>query len=503
MCIGLIVLADLLGRAADLELHYTDAGILPREDLGRLFGFSRWYWSAHLLTGSVAGQAILFCAAAVVALALTIGYRTRLATILTWFLLVSLQARNPLLLYGADQLLRMLLFWSIFLPLGSCWSFDRVRRGGWADVPPGRHLSMASAAILLQMFLMYFFSGLLKRDEGWQSGEALVHILALEMYARPLAAHLLAYPDLLARITRLIPWFEMVVPFLLFMPWATMRLRVLALVLLAGFHVSIGSLLATGLFPYVALTGLILFLPTALWDRVSGFESAGRATRPAEPRRGARRAAWLAGEVVVLALLTYVVAWNVVGLRLEEYWAAHRLGWAQERWRRGEKGALPILPRDAVVEMMLGDLGAVGRVANLHQRWDMFYSSGDLVGGWNVLVGTLPDGRKISLLEGGKPFQGDAHPKPARPVALAPNPRWRVYLTNLRAAGMQAVRDRFGAVAGRDWNRRHPEVAIDWLEVLFVQDPSSATPARERRTSVWFKGPVAAAGREQNGSRER
>jgi len=57
ICIGGIVLVDLFDRAADLERHYTDAGVLPRADLARLFGFSRWYWSLHLLSGSVAGQA--------------------------------------------------------------------------------------------------------------------------------------------------------------------------------------------------------------------------------------------------------------------------------------------------------------------------------------------------------------------------------------------------------------------------------------------------------------
>jgi hypothetical protein len=489
ICIGGIVLVDLFDRAADLERHYTDAGVLPRADLARLFGFSRWYWSLHLLSGSVAGQAALFGAAAAAALALTIGYRTRLATVVTWLLLASLQARNPMLLYGGDHLLRLLLFWSIFLPLGSCWSVDRARLGGSADGRT-RHCSAASAAILLQMSSMYFFSGLLKQNQDWQSGEALSHVLSFDMYVKPWAESLRQYPDLLRHLSRAIPWLEIVLALLLFAPWRTARLRGVALVLLAGFHLTIESLLSTGLFQYVALTGLTLFLPTAFWNRLPGAVELGPGARPPS-RRGGRWLAYAAVQLLVLALFAYVLVWNVAGLGLEQYWARERLSFAQEIFRRGESKPLPILPRDAIVERRLGGLGAVGRVAGLYQRWDMFYRAGDFLGGWPVFVGTLRDGSRISLLEGGIPFQGDAHPKPPRILALYPNARWLAYLTDLRAPGMQAARELLAGVVGRDWNRRHPELAIDRLEMLFVQDRQDVAPGAGRQTTVWFDGSVS------------
>jgi hypothetical protein len=457
--------------------------VLPRSDLAQLFALSRWHWSVHSLTGSVAGQAALFCAAGAFAVALTLGYRTRLATVGSWFLLASLQNRNPMVLYGADQLLRMLLFWSMFLPLGACWSVDRVRRDGSASGPM-RHLSAASAALLLQVSAMYFFSGLLKRNEAWWSGEALSHVLSFEMYARPSAEPFLQHRELLRLVTPAVPWLEMVLALMLFMPWGTVRLRAVALVLLAGFHLTIESLLMTGLFQFVAWTGLILFLPTGLWDRFPG-GTAGERAGQAESRRSGRRLAYGAVQTLVLALFAYVVAWNVAGLGLEEYWARQRSSWAQEQLRRGGGRGLPILPRDALVERRLGGFGALGRVANLHQRWDMFYRTGRFEGGWNAFVGTQPDGRRISLLEGGKALEGGTDPKPARTL----NPRWSAYLTYLRSPGMQAVRDRLAAVVGRDWNRQHPELAIDRLEVLFVQG-GDLEPGRDRQTTRWFEGPV-------------
>ena len=49
-----------------------------------------------------------------VALALLVGYRTRIATIFSWVLLISLQARNVFITQGGDALTVVLLFWGLF-----------------------------------------------------------------------------------------------------------------------------------------------------------------------------------------------------------------------------------------------------------------------------------------------------------------------------------------------------------------------------------------------------
>jgi hypothetical protein len=74
-------------------------------------------------------QALLFGIAAVAALAMLVGYRTRLAVFVVWVLVLSIQVRNPFLDSSADDLLRLLLFWAMFLPLGAYWSVDCLRGG--------------------------------------------------------------------------------------------------------------------------------------------------------------------------------------------------------------------------------------------------------------------------------------------------------------------------------------------------------------------------------------
>ena len=47
-------------------------------------------------------------------------------TIIRWFLLVSLQNTNYMILQGVDTVLRVMLFWGMFLPLGAQYSLDRA-----------------------------------------------------------------------------------------------------------------------------------------------------------------------------------------------------------------------------------------------------------------------------------------------------------------------------------------------------------------------------------------
>ena len=133
MRIGLagVVLTDLAIRASDFHAMYSSAGLAPVEFVRSLQRIP--VWSLHLLSGSDAWQVFLFGLATVVAVAMLVGYRTRLAVIASWILLTSVQMRMPMVLNAGDTLLRVALFWSMFLPLGAVWSSTAFRR----DKPSG------------------------------------------------------------------------------------------------------------------------------------------------------------------------------------------------------------------------------------------------------------------------------------------------------------------------------------------------------------------------------
>src|SRR5688572_18983631 len=102
--LAVLILVDLYNRSADLTAHYTDLGVLPRS-VGTFTLPNGWHFSLYFLSGTPHGQAGLFLLAALFAVALLMGYRTRLVTAVSWALLVSLHVRNPLVLQGGDMLL--------------------------------------------------------------------------------------------------------------------------------------------------------------------------------------------------------------------------------------------------------------------------------------------------------------------------------------------------------------------------------------------------------------
>jgi len=126
VALAAVLLLDLADRSRDLTVHYTDLGVTPRASVVAESG--SWRYSLHLAAIDTFGQGVLFCLSGAFAAALLVGYRTRIATIGSWLLLGSLHARNWLLLNSGDELLLMLLFWSMFLPLGARWSLDALRR---------------------------------------------------------------------------------------------------------------------------------------------------------------------------------------------------------------------------------------------------------------------------------------------------------------------------------------------------------------------------------------
>ena len=308
LSLGVILLVDLASRARLLTTNYTDAGAHPRTALAS-YTVEGTLPSLHALAGSARAEIALFVAAAVAAALLALGWRTRLATFVSWLLLDSLQQRNLMVLDGGDHLLRFLLFWSIFLPLGAWGSLDARRKG---PPPSPTVCSPASTALLLQVAGMFFITGLLKTGPEWSDGTAISYAIARKWWILPFGEWLLAHPPLPRLLTPAVRVVEMLAPLLLFSPVATAALRGLGILALWGLLAGLGLGLWLNLFPFIAGAGLLPFLPPVAWDwlaRRSAFLRV-RAGVSAPPG-GARRAAVATVHALVLVLLALVVWVNV------------------------------------------------------------------------------------------------------------------------------------------------------------------------------------------------
>ncbi|MFC6614550.1 HTTM domain-containing protein [Halopenitus salinus] len=438
--LGTVILLDLLLRSRALSAHYTESGVLSREALASAYPPLARY-SLHVHAESLAGTAGvtgLFVLAAIAAAALLVGYRTRIAALVSLALALSLQARNPFVLNSGDLLLWQLLLLSIFLPTGSRWSVDsllertRSGRGGegpheLADVGGDRDedgvvdrdrvavASLATATLLVHVTLVYVSNAIFKlRGDHWIAGEGAAIAFSMDQFTILLGPRIAEVPPLLVAINYLWLGLLLASPLLVL---STGRLRTLLAAGIAGGHLGMTVTMAIAIFPLVSVVSLLVFLGPGVWDRVEGLldrvggfldrvvgpagsrlpihrskaggnaskERIGGSTTDPRPSTGSR---------LLRAVPTALVACLLVGSLA---WNAAALGYV--------------------------DLGG-GGIDPAEHGWEMFAPDPSGVDRWFVIEGTATDGERFDGF-GRASVTTDPPPDVA---ATHPSARWRKYM---------------------------------------------------------------------------
>lgn len=526
-----IVLYDLYARSLFLRDHYTDWGILPRSTyLAEVM--SKFHVSAHLWSGTSFGQGLLFILAAVFAFMMLVGYRTRLATLVTWGLLLSLHARNIIILQAGDTFLRMLLFWCMFMPIGGRWSIDALRN---PDKPEGgmRIFSVATFALLIQVAMVYIFTGWLKTSSTWTTDfTALRYILMRDQFASGFGQWLSQFPAIVYPLVPLTLWLEKLGPILAFIPFRNAPVRLVLFAAFWSFHLGIFFTMEVGLFSVISMAAWFAFFPGLGWD-----ELARRTTRVQTAISQRMRSfnpgphwALLTGALTVYLYIEFPLSAGLFVLSsvttlLLVFSSARIRSWLQpvpvfgpissdvdslcrntpeESIQRGLPwGTWPSLqiPRwnhlialfflllvfswnmksHAVLGLEKGALGPpkilkpVGNFFRIEQRWSMFAPGPNKIGGWFVVVGEQKSGKKIDLFfNDGKEITWD---KPTRVISgIYPTQRWRKFMTQIRKKKKKKYRKYYARYLCRKWNEGVPSKdpdRIKWIEPFFMEQKVS------------------------------
>ncbi|EJF09746.1 MULTISPECIES: HTTM domain-containing protein [Pontibacter] len=466
-----IILTDLAIRATDLEAHYSNMGVLPLHVLHQ-FGWHPYHFSFHTLSGLWQVQVVLFLIAAVFAIFLLLGYKTRTATIVSWILLVSLQNRNTFIAQGGDDLLRMLLFWGMFLPWGKFYSYDAAKAKKPEPLQT-TYFSAATAAYILQIFLVYFCTALLKSSPEWNlDGTALYYALSLDQILMPVGKLIYPYPELLRFLT-LTTWYtELLLPFLLLIPFYNHVWRLIVVGVLFMFHIGISLTLFVGLFYLINIASISGLLPpqamnwaerkllTSFRRPLSGqFQRIFKGFRsPAQLRLQislqkpllSKNQLRYAREGFVTFVLIYCIWWNL----------------------SGATARVPAMPDSTTW---------FGNLLRVDQRWGMFAPAVFKDDGWYVLEGHAENGQLIDLNREGK--EAD-YAKPASVVSMFKNDRWRKYSENYLFVHYAFLRPYYCNYLVRRWNEAHPGNPIKELQVVYMKeytlpDYQPVTPQRE------------------------
>lgn len=263
--LGLVAVSDALLRMPHWRLTLSDRGYAPREAVLEVLSPDRW--SLYFLSGSDALAVGLLVAQLLAGLWLILGVRTRPAAFVLWVLVLSLHNRAPMLLGDGDDYLRLLLLWSVFLPLHRGVGIGAAILG---DAGDSLRPTLAEFGLRMQVVAVYLVSVLFATGPWWTSGTSVVEPLANGGHT-PADSGAFIYSATF--VSPLLSWgvvlIALAAPLLLFAPRTMWRLRTAAVASLVVLHVGLGVVFDVGpLLPLIAVVAVIAFLPSEFWETV-------------------------------------------------------------------------------------------------------------------------------------------------------------------------------------------------------------------------------------------
>jgi uncharacterized membrane protein YphA (DoxX/SURF4 family) len=175
-------------------------------------------------------------------LAFLLGWQTRIATIVTYFLHLTLKTSGALSAYGASEFAHILLFYCIWMPLADHWSIDA--RLSHRHRQRTLCAALALRVLRLHLAIIYLSSGISKAfGDQWRNGDALW--LASMRFSNPIRLPWLADLPLLCTLGC---WVVVILEIFYPVGMAFQRTRRMWLLGVVMMHVGIGLILGLWVF---------------------------------------------------------------------------------------------------------------------------------------------------------------------------------------------------------------------------------------------------------------
>ncbi len=240
----------------------SDQGLLPRAAmLGGIVRENRF--CVFDVAGPFWVTVALWSIAVAACVALTIGWHSRLSSVAAFVLVTGLHERNLLAFDGADNVIRVLLFWLMFMPSGARYSVDAVRRAASGRAPITHAPAFVMRLAQIQIAWVYLDSFMHKWGGGneWHDGTALHYALGLgHLFTRDLGQFLFEQAWFYVPGTYFTIAAEASFIFLIFFPFFQPWLKAIAIASGVLLHFGIWATMNVGNFSYLMpLTFPLLF----------------------------------------------------------------------------------------------------------------------------------------------------------------------------------------------------------------------------------------------------
>jgi len=280
--LGCLLLWDLIRRVPGISTWYTNDGLLPNHT--HLWRPAAPQMFSLLFAASWTNEAAaIFAFCGIAFFCLLIGYKTKIAHVLSFVSVVSLHSRCVFLENGGDVVLNLLCVWTLFLPMADRFSVDAVlaslrqRRERSIDelndrtalprnLTPVR--SIAVLGILLELSVIYYLNAMSKTGRTWHRGTAVHYVLYQERMVTWLGYLIRDHVTLaMSRFMTFTTLFlEATAPILILSPVHRVLTRRAAIVVLPGMHLAFAALLNVGMFSFNMIGFFPLLLSAADWQ---------------------------------------------------------------------------------------------------------------------------------------------------------------------------------------------------------------------------------------------
>lgn len=464
MGLGIIAAVDGAFRLCDLTAHYSNAGVISINQAMTVAQHNGvGVWSVAFFSGSPQWSGFLIIMLMICGIFLAAGCLTRMMTLICWILAASIHVRNPFVLNGGDVLFRLLLFWSLWLPLGSVWSLDARKSRG--SIPHG---PAPATPLIFQLCVLYLFSAIFKTHPVWRVSESAVdHIAHLGSYTFSWAEYLWDKPELSRWLTRLTLWLEESGPALLFIPFWRGPIRTLLVAAFAGFHlIGISSLMSIGLFPSICTVAWLSMLPTEFWNWVTSKPQILKSPPVTIQTMTPITVGWskfLLAKCMLCLAMALVLYNNIVSLN------PVKLGW--------------LMPRS---------LKVVTNVLHLNQRWRLFANRPMTRDGWFIAEAHFVNGQVGDLLQYGSQTVWE-RPKNLREHYS--NTRWRKLWLNSFHHRLPFLVNGLHDYLKTEWNILHPRNQVSDLKIYFVLEDYLYPEDNGQKITIFPMAGLAANGK--------
>ena len=260
---GLIAIFNILLLFIDTDYWLTDHGLFQGSEAREMAGPLRPS-ILHWLQDPISVRVVLFSTLGV-AVGVTLGWHTRIMSMLLYFGMLMIHHRNIATASGADVLVMVTSFYIMLSPAGAAYSFDarrakKLRGGTLADT---LIIPWAQRLIQIQLCIVYMTTAIFKtHGTTWLTGTALHYVLCNREIGRFDFSALAAYPILVNLMTYGGLATEFCLAFLL---WSKAA-RPIVIIAGIGLHTGITLMVNIPVFGELATATYLVFLTSSEWE---------------------------------------------------------------------------------------------------------------------------------------------------------------------------------------------------------------------------------------------